>query len=143
MNEIRKYTILLLTFLVTACEADKVGFIKRDKVNYSPKTVTFKSKLDPEEDARRIQFHTSWYTSRIQGVEASSAPTYTIYRITNEDGDTVAAWEQFYINPGSGTLYLEWDHTVPPGEYTFSIGISNEGGKNYEIAEDILIITIE
>ncbi len=143
MNEIRKYTILLLTFLITACEADKVGFIKIENVNYSPNTVTFKSKLDPEEDARRIQFHTSWYTSRIQGVEASSAPTYTIHRITSENGDTVAAWEQFYINPGSGTVYLEWDHTVPPGEYVFIIGIRNEGGKNYEIAEDILTIIIE
>lgn len=143
MKRIHKYIILLFAILGTACEAEKIGYLDIGNVNYSPDTETFKSVLDPEEDERRIQFHTPWETSKVQGVDASTAPVYIIQSIKSQNGSTLAASEQFTMNPGSGKIFLPWDHTVPSGEYVFSIGISNEGGKNSEIAEDVLTIVIE
>lgn len=143
MTKFRQYIILLLAVIGAGCEAEKTGYLFIDNLNYSPNTETFKSVLDPEEDARRIEFHTPWETSKIQGTDASSVPVYTISSIKSEDGDAIAAYEQFTINPGSGKVFLPWDHTVPAGEYVFSIGVSNEGGQNSEIAEDVLTIVIE
>lgn len=143
MKRIHKYIILLFAILGTACEAEKIGYLDIRNFNYSPKSETFKSVLDPEEDDRRIQFHTPWETSKIQGVDASTAPVYTIHSIKSQNGNALAASQQFTINPGSGKVFLPWDHTVPAGKYVFSIGVSNEGGQNSEIAEDVLTIVIE
>ena len=145
MNKIVKYIALLIALTGVACKADQIGYLDIKNANYSEKVVTFKATLDPDDpdDARMIEFHIPQQTTALQGVDASSAPIYTIEQIDSENGDSTAALAQFSINSGDGSISLLWNHTVPPGEYIFSIGISNEDGANFEIAASIIIIMIE
>lgn len=145
MNKTIKNSLLLFAVILSACKADQIGYLDAKNASYALKEVTFKAALDPDDpaDARRIEFHTPWQTSKLQGVDASMPPVYSIAYIGSENGDPVTAIRQFYINPGDGSISLAWDHTVPPGDYVFSIGISNENGANHEMADSILTITIE
>lgn len=144
MNKIVKYMALFIAVTGVACKADQIGYLDIKNANYPEKVVTFKAALDPDDpaDARMIEFHIPQQTTALQGVDASSAPVYTIERIDSENGDSAAALDQFFINPGNGSISLPWNHTVPPGEYIFSIGIGNENGANFEIAASIVRIVI-
>lgn len=145
MNKITKYTILFFCFLISACEADQIGFLDIRNIAYPETIVIFKSTLDPDnpDDARRIQYHIPWQTLPVEGVEASTIPVYNIERIDTEKGDKTLAIAQFTINPGSGVISLPWDHSLPVGEYTFSIGVSNEKRANFKIAESIITVIIQ
>lgn len=119
--------ILAGLVLETGCDHTTVGCLDVRNAGYRPDTVYFKAVLEPEdpEDAWRIQFEIPWQTTPLEGVEGTLPITYQIRNIVCEQGQEEAARQFRMIR--KGVIELPWNHTVPRGDYVFSLQISNEG----------------
>lgn len=90
---------------------------------------------------RRIEKHTPWTTSAVDGVLGTDPIYYRIHEVKSTDGD-VAAFMKYLSVMGGGRLVVTWeDEQVPSGRYVVSIEISNEGYT--KIVEDAFTFIVE
>lgn len=144
MRTILIFVAIVLFILHTGCEARQVNYLNRENAMYLPDTVVFQSELNPENatDARRIEFKIPWQSGTLQGLEGGFPMRYRIVNIRCEQGYEEAR-KQFYMDEGDSRVKLPFDHSVPEGKYTFSVEVSNEGGRNKCLFENGLTIIME
>lgn len=122
------YTIIgLCLFLLVigqaGCQDITVGYLETEDAVYQPDSLIVKAVLDPEIDARQIEFGIPWQSTSIEGVQGTAPIRYSIRSV---DSDHPEAATQFTMQ-GKGIIELAWDHTVPPGKYVINIRLENEG----------------
>ncbi len=136
--------VILTVFMITlffglySCEKQE-GFLSVKDAGYTPDSVVFKAKLNPEiaEDANRIKFQKPWQSQGIQGTDGTPPIEYAISGINTEENGVDL--KQFSINRGSGVIELPYNHTLTAGEYVISLYVSNIWGR-MELPSAIRII---
>lgn len=144
MRTILIFVAIVLFILHAGCEARQVNYLNRENAMYLPDTVVFQAELNPDHpaDARRIEFKIPWQSGTLQGLEGGFPRAYCIVGIQCEQGYEEAR-KQFYMDEGDSRVKLPYDHSVPCGYYTFSVEVSNEGGRNKCLFENGLTIIVE
>lgn len=90
---------------------------------------------------RKIDNHTPWTTSAIDGVLGTDPIYYHIHEVKSTDGN-VAGFMKYLSIMGGGRFVVNWkDEQVPSGRYVVSIEISNEGYT--KIIEDAFTFIVE
>lgn len=143
MKNILIVIIAAFVIILAGCEADQVNYLRLDHARFNPDTVYFKSVLDPADpgDARRIKFEIPFETGSLEGIEGGFPLAFSIYDVLCEEGNR-AAIPQFYLGI-MGKISLPWNHTVPCGCYTFSVEVSNEGGRNNEVLKNAVTVVVK
>lgn len=121
-----KNILILCVFLVTVaagCQEITVGYLETVNAIYSPDSMVVKAVLDPDIDAKRINFKIPWQSTSLEGVLGTDPVLYSITGITCDEPDVPG---QFSMR-GKGIIELPYNHSVPPGRYVFKIRIENEG----------------
>lgn len=144
MKRIIPIAFLLWAVSLWGCDADQVGCLLGDHAGYTPDRVSFKAKLDPENpgDMRRKEFRLPFKSGSLKGLEGGFPRRFEITGIRCES-ELEEGSKQFYMLEGESDIYLAFDHTVLPGEYIFTIKVTNENGRNALVFEDALTIVIE
>ena len=123
-----RYKLLIPLFFLLAtlgCDKITVGYLFTDNLSYTPDTLEVKAVLDAEEDEEQINGEIPWQTVPLEGVQGTAPIRYEIASVQTTDGNPTAM-NQFRM-VRKGVIELPWNHTVPPGRYTFNIRVSNEG----------------
>lgn len=116
-------SIIGLLLIVAGCQDITVGYLETRDAVYAPDSMIVKAVLDPEIDARQIEFQIPWQSTSIEGILGTAPIKYSIKNITGEHPE---ATSQFSMQ-GAGIIKLPYNHTMPPGRYVINIRIENEG----------------
>lgn len=103
---------------------------------YFPDSMIVKASLDPEEDARQIEFKIPWQSTSIDGVQGTSPVRYSIKSIESEHPGAVA---QFTMR-GKGIIELPYNHTVPAGRYVVNVRI--EAGEHVQELDSMYTVIV-
>ena len=117
------YVLILGLLLLTGCHDVTVGYLETRDAVYQPDSMIVKAELDPDLDARQIEFEIPWQSTSIEGVQGTAPIRYSIKSINSDHPKVV---DQFTMQ-GKGIIELPWNHTVPPGRYVINIRVENEG----------------
>ena len=113
----------LFLLIQTRCHDVTIGYLGMRDAVYQPDSMIIKAVLDPDEDARQIEFQIPWQSTSIEGVEGTAPIRYSIRSVESEHPEVA---EQFTMQ-GKAVIELPWNHTVPPGRYVINIRVANEG----------------
>ena len=113
------YILFICGLFAYGCHDITVGYLETRNGVYFPDSMIVKASLDPEEDARQIEFKIPWQSTSIDGVQGTSPVRYSIRSIDSEHPEAVG---QFSMR-GKGIIELPYDHTVPVGQYVVNVRI--------------------
>ena len=113
------YILFICGLFSYGCQDITVGYLETRNAVYFPDSMIVKASLDPEEDARQIEFKIPWQSTSIDGVQGTSPVRYSIRSIDSEHPEAVG---QFSMR-GKGIIELPYDHTVPVGQYVVNVRI--------------------
>jgi hypothetical protein len=124
-----KGATLLLATLLASCGDRVVGYLDVTDAAYLPDSLEIPrlSDLDPVADATRLENDAPWVSLRIQGVLGTPPLYYAIESARERGGTDVAPFLDELSITGGGIFYFPLRHAAPPGEYTVSIRVYNEG----------------
>lgn len=125
-----KNTILLMiavSTLLMGCEKQQVGYLHHDSAGYRPDSLTIKASLNLQipEDSIRIATEMPWQSGEIEGVQGTAQIHYEIADIHPDNGYSNAINQ--FKTVGKGIIQIEYNHTLPVGDYTIDLEIWNEG----------------
>lgn len=123
MREVYVLIFGLLLLVQAGCHDVTVGYLETRDAVYQPDSMIVKAELDPDWDARQIEFQIPWQSTSIEGVQGTAPIHYSIKSINSAHPEVA---DQFTMQ-GKGIIELPWNHTVPPGKYVINIRVSNEG----------------
>lgn len=113
----------LLLVIQAGCHDVTVGYLETRDAVYQPDSMIVKANLDPDEDARQIEFQIPWQSTSIEGILGTAPVRYSILSVESDHPEVAG---QFTMQ-GKGIIELPWNHTVPPGRYVVNIRVQNEG----------------
>lgn len=113
----------LLLVIQAGCHDVTVGYLETRDAVYQPDSMIVKANLDPDEDARQIEFQIPWQSTSIEGILGTASVRYSILSVESDHPEVAG---QFTMQ-GKGIIELPWNHTVPPGRYVVNIRVQNEG----------------
>ncbi|MBC5619838.1 hypothetical protein [Butyricimonas hominis] len=123
MREVYVLIFGLLLLVQAGCHDVTVGYLETREAVYQSDSMIVKAELDPDWDARQIEFQIPWQSTSIEGVQGTAPIHYSIKSINSAHPEVA---DQFTMQ-GKGIIELPWNHTVPPGRYVINIRVSNEG----------------
>ena len=123
MREVYVLIFGLLLLVQAGCHDVTVGYLETREAVYQSDSMIVKAELDPDWDARQIEFQIPWQSTSIEGVQGTAPIHYSIKSINSAHPEVA---DQFTMQ-GKGIIELPWNHTVPPGRYVINMRISNEG----------------
>ncbi len=123
MREVYVLIFGLLLLVQAGCHDVTVGYLETRDAVYQSDSMIVKAELDPDWDARQIEFQIPWQSTSIEGVQGTAPIHYSIKSINSAHPEVA---DQFTMQ-GKGIIELPWNHTVPPGRYVIDIRVSNEG----------------
>ena len=123
MREVYVLIFGLLLLVQAGCHDVTVVYLEPRDAVYPPDSILVNAELDPDWDARQIEFQIPWQSTSIEGVQGTAPIHYSIKSINSAHPEVA---DQFTMQ-GKGIIELPWNHTVPPGRYVINMRISNEG----------------
>ena len=123
MREVYVLIFGLLLLVQAGCHDVTVGYLETRDAVYQSDSMIVKAELDPDWDARQIEFQIPWQSTSIEGVQGTAPIHYSIKSINSANPEVA---DQFTMQ-GKSIIELPWNHTVPPGRYVINIRVSNEG----------------
>lgn len=119
--------ITLISAFLMGCEKQEIGYLHADVAEYRPDSLVIKAILNPDdpEDLDRITKEQPWQSEEIEGIQGTAQIHYTINAVHPDNGYNDAL-SQFTV-VGKGKIQIEYNHTLPIGDYTIDLKIWNEG----------------
>lgn len=90
---------------------------------------------------QKIEFKLPWASSPIEGVLGTQPLLFTITGVKSDNSDAAAKFMNYIGVLGDGTIYVELDVDVIPGNYTVSLQIENEG--RTKILNDVFTFIVD
>lgn len=130
------YILFICGLFAYGCQDITIGYLETRNAVYFPDSMIVKASLDPEEDARQIEFKIPWQSTSIDGVQGTSPVRYSIKSIDSEHPGAVA---QFTMR-GKGIIELPYNHTVPAGRYVVNVRI--EAGEHVQELDSMYTVIV-
>lgn len=136
MKKTLYYFILLFAVATwTACNDVAVGYLYTNEASYSIDTLRISLQSEENNDI-------PWTTSQIEQVLGTQPLYYSLVSVKSDQGEAAANnFIQHLTIIGGGRMYVAADVDSPPGTYTVSLKVENEG--HSAILSDIFTFVLE